>query len=52
MSIHPNTANLNHDRLVDPIWIGRPLAVNGEELGEEREAEEALAVNTEPTMGV
>ncbi|TIU93065.1 MAG: aromatic ring-cleaving dioxygenase [Mesorhizobium sp.] len=50
--IHPNTINPKRDHLVDPIWIGRPLGVHGEVLGEEDEAEEALEVNTEPTMGV
>ena len=49
--IHPNTTNPKRDHLVDPIWIGRPLGVNGEVLGEEDEAEEALEVNTEPTLG-
>ncbi|TIW59447.1 MAG: aromatic ring-cleaving dioxygenase, partial [Mesorhizobium sp.] len=38
--------------LIDPIWIGRALAVHGEVLGEEDEAEDALEVNTEPTRGV
>lgn len=37
--------------LVDPIWIGRPLGVNSEVLGDEDDAEEALEVNTEPTLG-
>src|SRR4029450_8291902 len=49
--IHPNTTNPRRDHLVDPIWIGRPLALNGEVLGEEDEAEEGLEVNTEPTVG-
>ncbi|TPM45631.1 aromatic ring-cleaving dioxygenase [Mesorhizobium sp. B2-2-3] len=42
--IHPNTTNPKRDHLVDPIWIGRPLAVHGEVLGEEDEAEDALEV--------
>ncbi|WP_281034110.1 DOPA 4,5-dioxygenase family protein, partial [Mesorhizobium sp. M5C.F.Cr.IN.023.01.1.1] len=33
--IHPNTTNPKRDHLVDPIWIGRALAVKGEVLGEE-----------------
>ncbi|MEI9419510.1 DOPA 4,5-dioxygenase family protein [Mesorhizobium sp. Cs1321R2N1] len=48
--IHPNTTNPKRDHLVDPIWIGRALEVHGEVLGEEHEAEEALEVNTEPTL--
>ncbi|WP_430694913.1 DOPA 4,5-dioxygenase family protein [Mesorhizobium montanum] len=32
--IHPNTTNPKREHLVDPIWIGRALAVNGEVLGE------------------
>ncbi|TPJ32587.1 hypothetical protein FJ418_17765 [Mesorhizobium sp. B2-8-3] len=50
--IHPNTTNPKRDHLVDPIWIGRALGVHGKVLGEEDEAEEALEVNTEPTLGV
>ena len=49
--IHPNTTNPKRDHLVDPLWIGRALGVHGEVLGEEDEAEEALEVNTEPTLG-
>ena len=48
--IHPNTTNPKRDHLVDPIWIGRALGVHGEVLGEEDEAEEALEMNTEPTL--
>lgn len=48
---HPNTTNPKRDHLVDPIWRGRALAVHGEVLGEDDEAEEALKVNTEPTLG-
>ncbi len=51
--IHPNTVNARRDHLIDPIWIGRPLAVHGEVLpDEDHQAEEALEVNTEPTLGV
>ncbi|MDG4876978.1 DOPA 4,5-dioxygenase family protein [Mesorhizobium sp. WSM4935] len=50
--IHPNTTNPERDHLIDPIWIGRALPVKGEVLGEEDEAEEALEVNTAPTLGV
>lgn len=49
--IHPNTTNPKRDHLVDPIWIGRPLAVHGDVLGEESAAEEALEVNTAPWLG-
>ncbi|CAH2400966.1 hypothetical protein MES4922_280016 [Mesorhizobium ventifaucium] len=49
--VHPNTTNPKRDHLVDQIWIGQALAVKGEVLGEEDEAEEALEVNTEPTLG-
>ena len=45
--IHPPTPRRDH--LVDPIWIGRPLGVNGEVLGDEDEA--ALEVNTEQALG-
>jgi DOPA 4,5-dioxygenase len=50
--IHPNTTNPKRDHLIDPIWIGSALPVKGEVLGEEDEAEAALEVNTEPTLGV
>ena len=50
--IHPNTTNPKRDHLIDPIWIGSALEVHGEVLGEEDEAEEALEVNTEPTLPV
>ncbi|TGT40261.1 DOPA 4,5-dioxygenase family protein [Mesorhizobium sp. M8A.F.Ca.ET.165.01.1.1] len=48
--IHPNTTNPKRDHLIDPLWIGKALGVHDEVLGEEDEAEEALEVNTEPTL--
>jgi DOPA 4,5-dioxygenase len=46
--VHPNTTNPRRDHLVDPLWIGRPLAVHGEKLPEESELEQAPAPNTTP----
>lgn len=46
--IHPT--NLKRDHLVDPIWIGRLLAMHGESLGEHGEVGKALEVNSEPTL--
>jgi aromatic ring-cleaving dioxygenase len=48
--IHPNTTNPWRDHLVDPIWIGRPLAVNGDTLTDDHDAEEALPPNTNPSL--
>ncbi|MBZ9979318.1 DOPA 4,5-dioxygenase family protein [Mesorhizobium sp. BR-1-1-10] len=48
--VHPNTSNPKRDHLVDPIWIGRPLAVHGDVLPDDHEAEEALEPNTEPSL--
>ena len=47
--IHPNTSNQKRDHLLDSVWIGTPLALDGEVLPEEGEAELAGEVNTAPT---
>jgi 4-carboxymuconolactone decarboxylase len=44
--VHPNTTNPRRDHLVDPLWIGTPLAVHGEKLPEEAAMEHAPAPNT------
>jgi DOPA 4,5-dioxygenase len=48
--VHPNTSNPRRDHLADPLWIGAPLAVHGDKLPEETEAEAALAPNTTPHL--
>lgn len=48
--IHPNTANQKRDHLLDAVWIGAPVALDGEVLPEEGEAELAGEVNTRPTV--
>ena len=47
--VHPNTSNQKRDHLLDAVWIGAPLALDGEVLPEEGEAELAGEVNTKPT---
>jgi DOPA 4,5-dioxygenase len=48
--IHPNTTNQKRDHLLDSVWIGRALDVDGDVLPEETEAELAGPVNTSPTI--
>ena len=48
--VHPNTANPRRDHLDDPFWIGAPLAIHGDKLPEDAEAETALPPNTEPHL--
>jgi len=48
--VHPNTANPRRDHLADPLWIGTALAVHGEKLPEETEAEQPLVPNTQPSL--
>jgi aromatic ring-cleaving dioxygenase len=47
--VHPNTTNPRRDHLIDPFWIGTPLAVHGEKLPDEAERELALPPNTQPS---
>ena len=48
--IHPNTTNMKRDHLLDSVWIGRPLPLDGEVLPEEAEAELAGESNTAPRL--
>ncbi len=48
--IHPNTTNVKRDHLLDAVWIGRALPLDGEMLPEEAEAELAGEPNTEPIL--
>ena len=48
--IHPNTTNPKRDHLVDAVWIGPALPLDGEVLPEEDEAELAGPPNTEPAQ--
>jgi DOPA 4,5-dioxygenase len=48
--IHPNTTNMKRDHLLDAVWIGRALPLDGEVLPVEAEAELAGEPNTEPIL--
>jgi DOPA 4,5-dioxygenase len=49
--VHPNTTNQKRDHLLDAMWIGAPLPLDGEALPEEGgEAELAGPPNTEPVL--
>ena len=46
--VHPNTTNPKRDHLIDAMWIGEALPLDGEVLPEEGEAELAGSPNTNP----
>ncbi len=48
--VHPNTTNPRRDHLVNPLWIGAPLAVHGEKLPEQAISEHAPFPNTNPVL--
>lgn len=49
--VHPNTSNQRRDHLLDAVWIGAPVPLDGEVLpDEESEAELAGEPNTRPVL--
>ena len=48
--VHPNTTNPRRDHLVNPLWIGSPLAVHEEKLPEDAAAEQPPSPNTHPVF--
>jgi DOPA 4,5-dioxygenase len=44
--VHPNTDNPRRDHLANPLWIGPPLAVHGENLPEHATVEQAPSTGT------
>jgi len=48
--VHPNTTNPKRDHLIDAVWIGAALPLDGEVLPEEGEAELAGPPNTAPLL--
>ena len=48
--VHPNTTRPRDDHLKQALWIGPALAVHGEVLPQEDEAELASEPNTAPTL--
>jgi aromatic ring-cleaving dioxygenase len=48
--VHPNTTNPRRDHLVNPLWIGPPLAVHGEKLPEDAAVEQPPSSNTHPVF--
>jgi aromatic ring-cleaving dioxygenase len=48
--VHPNTTNPRRDHLVNPLWIGTPVAVHGDKLPEQAAGELAPSPNTHPVL--
>ncbi|MBO0711021.1 MAG: aromatic ring-cleaving dioxygenase [Acetobacteraceae bacterium] len=48
--VHPNTDRPRDDHVLHPLWMGEKLAVKEEVLRNERETEERIVPNTEPTV--